>query len=135
LRAFRKKIPQAAPGPGSPVPSTTEPPVKPGSRTYAEVFTGVRQDSGDPLNFIKMMREFYYQESITDKKTVVFSDSLNVELCLKYKAEAEAQGLQPTFGVGTFLTSKMNLYCTLSAPTNSRQTTSFRSRRARSLSR
>jgi nicotinate phosphoribosyltransferase len=70
------------------------------------VFTGVRQDSGDPLDFIKMMRNFYDQEGVTDKKTIVFSDSLNIELCFKYKAAAEAEGFQPTFGVGTFLTSE-----------------------------
>lgn len=76
-----------------------------GDRSYAQVFTGVRQDSGDPLEFIKLMRSFYDQQGIKDKKTVVFSDSLNLELCLKYKAAAEAAGLQPTFGVGTFLTN------------------------------
>lgn len=74
-------------------------------KTFAQVFTGVRQDSGDPLDFIKMMREFYDQEGIKDKKTIVFSDSLNLDLCFKYKAAAEAEGFQPSFGVGTFLTS------------------------------
>ena len=34
------------------------------SRTYAEVFTGVRQDSGDPAGFVKMMRAFYDAEGI-----------------------------------------------------------------------
>lgn len=75
-------------------------------KTYAQAFTGVRQDSGDPLDFIKMMRDFYDEQGIKDKKTIVFSDSLNIDLCLKYKAAAEAQGFQPTFGVGTFLTSE-----------------------------
>jgi nicotinate phosphoribosyltransferase len=51
------------------------------------------------------MRNFYDEEGIKDKKTIVFSDSLNLELCFKYKAAAEAAGFQPTFGVGTFLTS------------------------------
>jgi nicotinate phosphoribosyltransferase len=74
------------------------------------MFTGVRQDSGDPLDFIKMMREFYDSHGITDKKVMVFSDSLNLELCSKYKAAAEAQGFQPTFGVGTFFTSKSKLF-------------------------
>lgn len=129
LRAFKKQIPNvttALPGGSTTLPSaaastnndavqtmaSTEPPIqapldgKAGPRrTYAEVFTGVRQDSGDPLDFIKMMREFYDQEGIKDAKTIVFSDSLNLDLCFKYKAAAEAQGFQPTFGVGTFLTS------------------------------
>lgn len=132
LRAFKKPIPSyttaepgaAATNPSSAAGSTissidtlseTKPPLhapisKPNPRetsvpTYAQVFTGVRQDSGDPEGFIKMMRSFYDAEGITDKKTIVFSDSLNIDLCLKYKAAAETQGFQPTFGVGTFLTN------------------------------
>lgn len=95
LQAFKKRIPAV----------TTDGAQNP-QRTFAEAFTGVRQDSGDPLDFIKMMRQFYDQEGIKDKKTIVFSDSLNLELCFKYKAAAEAEGFQPTFGVGTFLTSE-----------------------------
>ena len=74
--------------------------------TYAEVFTGTRQDSGDPAEFVKMMREFYDKQGIRDKKTIVFSDSLNIERCLEYKEVSEKAGFQPTFGVGTFLTSE-----------------------------
>lgn len=73
--------------------------------TFAQTFTGVRQDSGDPKDFIKMMRAFYDAEGVKDRKTIVFSDSLNIELCLEYKKAAEAEGFQPTFGVGTFLTN------------------------------
>ncbi|KAF2192275.1 nicotinate phosphoribosyltransferase [Zopfia rhizophila CBS 207.26] len=131
LKAFRKQVPSlatAAPGPATTLPSavaatlpdveslaSTKPPLlapidgdsthQNQRPTYAQVFTGVRQDSGDPLDFIKMMREFYDKEGITQKKTIVFSDSLNIDLCLKYKAAAKAQGFQPTFGVGTFLTN------------------------------
>ncbi|EFX00922.1 nicotinate phosphoribosyltransferase [Grosmannia clavigera kw1407] len=74
-------------------------------RTYAEVFTGVRQDSGDPAVYVKTMRAFYDQQGITAKKVIVFSDSLNIETSLAYKKVAEASGFQPTFGVGTFLTN------------------------------
>lgn len=94
--------------------ATTQPPVAApvttgGShptKTYAQVFTGVRQDSGDPTYFVKMVRDFYDSEGITDKKVVVFSDSLNIEHCLEYKTIAEEAHLTPTFGVGTFFTSK-----------------------------
>ena len=72
---------------------------------YAKVFTGTRQDSGDPLEFIKVMRRFYDDVGIKDKKSIVFSDSLNVERCIEYKEAAEAAGFQPSFGVGTFFTS------------------------------
>jgi nicotinate phosphoribosyltransferase len=131
LKAFKKQIPNVTtaieggsatlPSAGSTTDSvdtlaSTQPPIHAGldganrpRKTYAEVFTGVRQDSGDPLDFVKMMREFYDQEGIKEKKTIVFSDSLNLELCFKYKAAAEAAGFQPTFGVGTFLTSTCQL--------------------------
>lgn len=129
LKAFKKQIPNittaveggsatqpsaaSATTPGTQSLASTEPPIHAGleganrpRKTFAEVFTGVRQDSGDPLDFVKMMRKFYDQEGIKDKKTIVFSDSLNLELCFKYKHAAEEAGFQPTFGVGTFLTSE-----------------------------
>lgn len=76
------------------------------TKTYAQVYTGVRQDSGDPTYFVKMVRDFYDREGITDKKVVVFSDSLDIEHCLEYKTIAEEADLTPTFGVGTFFTSE-----------------------------
>ena len=75
-------------------------------RSYAQTFTGVRQDSGNPLEFVKVMRDFYTSQSITDKKTIVFSDSLNIERCFEYKQAAEEAGLNATFGIGTFLSSR-----------------------------
>ncbi|EED21804.1 nicotinate phosphoribosyltransferase [Talaromyces stipitatus ATCC 10500] len=74
-------------------------------KTYAQVFTGVRQDSGDPRNFVRLVRDFYDKQGITDKKVIVFSDSLKVNNCLEYKAISEQAGFQPTFGVGTFFTN------------------------------
>ncbi|KAG6305535.1 hypothetical protein E4U45_000135 [Claviceps purpurea] len=75
------------------------------TKTYAETFTGVRQDSGDPTEYTKMLRDYYDQQEIKEKKTIVFSDSLNIERCLEYKKVSEDLGFQPTFGVGTFLTN------------------------------
>ena len=110
LDAVATRIPGAT---GAP----TSPPDSPGrehrapdyvgskGRSYAQIFRGVRQDSGNPLQYVKLMKEFYQREGITEKKTVVFSDSLNVERCLEYKQAAEEAGFSPTFGVGTFLTS------------------------------
>lgn len=95
LDAFRKTI--SAPDGDAPVQST---------KTYAQTYTGVRQDSGDPSHFVKAVREFYDREGITDKKTVVFSDSLDIKSCLEYKALAEESGFTPSFGVGTFFTSE-----------------------------
>ncbi|KAF2271245.1 nicotinate phosphoribosyltransferase [Westerdykella ornata] len=102
LQAFKKTIPSRA---STGMPVEGGPAEQQSATTFAQVFSGVRQDSGDPLDFIKMMREFYVEQGIREKKTIVFSDSLNVDLCLKYKSAAEAQGFQPTFGVGTFFTN------------------------------
>ncbi|KAI8297520.1 Nicotinate phosphoribosyltransferase [Colletotrichum sp. SAR11_240] len=74
-------------------------------QTYAELFQGVRQDSGDPADYVKMLRQYYDSQGITEKKTMVFSDSLDIDKCLQYKAISEAAGFTPTFGVGTFLTN------------------------------
>ncbi|KAI9743599.1 MAG: nicotinate phosphoribosyltransferase [Claussenomyces sp. TS43310] len=98
LRAFRKSIPQPAVIVRDDM-ETKRP------KTFAQVFNGVRQDSGDPADFVKLMREFYDKEGIADKKTIVFSDSLNIELCIQYKKISEDAGFQPSFGVGTFLTN------------------------------
>lgn len=73
--------------------------------SYAEVFTGVRQDSGDPLEFLHIVSNFYRSQGITDKKVVVYSDSLDVEKCCKYRAATVEAGLTPSFGVGTFFTN------------------------------
>lgn len=73
--------------------------------TYAQIFSGVRQDSGDPATYVQTVREYYEREGITDKKTIVFSDSLDIDRCLEYKKIAEDAGFAPTFGVGTFLTN------------------------------
>jgi nicotinate phosphoribosyltransferase len=72
--------------------------------SYAEVFTGIRQDSGDPREYIKLAADFYKSIGVRGK-TIVFSDSLNVDRCLEYKELAEAYGFNPSFGVGTFFTN------------------------------
>ncbi|KAH8682281.1 Quinolinate phosphoribosyl transferase [Xylariales sp. PMI_506] len=101
LKAFSKPVKYL---PGTPnVPAENENTAS--SRTYAEAFAGVRQDSGDPAVFVKIMRDFYDKQGIKEKKTIVFSDSLDVEKCIEYKKISEDAGFQPTFGVGTFLTN------------------------------
>ena len=75
------------------------------SKTYAQVFAGIRQDSGDPVKYIDVARKFYDLAGITDKKAIVFSDSLNVDRCIEYKEIAEKHNFRPSFGVGTFFTS------------------------------
>jgi nicotinate phosphoribosyltransferase len=75
------------------------------TKTFAHVFTGIRQDSGDPATFVKTMRDFYNNQGIIDRKTIVFSDSLNIDLCFEYKKISEEAGFQPAFGIGTYFTN------------------------------
>ena len=75
------------------------------SSTYAHIFTGIRQDSGDPEDYVRIAREFYDSIGIQEPKTLTFSDSLNTDRCIRYKTFAEKHGFNPTFGVGTFLTN------------------------------
>ncbi|KAE9983947.1 hypothetical protein BLS_003352 [Venturia inaequalis] len=104
LKAFDKPIPSLASA-ATDSALVTASTVADSKTTYAKAFTGVRQDSGNPADFTKMMRQFYDKVGITDKKAIVFSDSLNVELCLQYKKQAEELGFTPSFGIGTFLTN------------------------------
>ena len=76
------------------------------ARSYADVFAGVRQDSGDPEAFVQKMRDFYDSVGIKNK-TIIFSDSLNVDRCVRYKKLSEEKELTASFGIGTFLTSKI----------------------------
>ncbi|KAF2771088.1 nicotinate phosphoribosyltransferase [Teratosphaeria nubilosa] len=96
LRSFVKPAPKSG---------TTAPESEGKDPSYAEIYTGVRQDSGDPIEYIHTMKTFYRSIDIQDKKAIVFSDSLNVERCLQYKDACEAAGLIPSFGVGTFFTN------------------------------
>ncbi|KAF3069740.1 Nicotinate phosphoribosyltransferase [Daldinia childiae] len=104
LKAFSKPVRYLPDTPNIPVldegtQSTTSP------RSYADIYGGVRQDSGNPPDFVKLMRNFYESQGIKDKKTIVFSDSLDIDKCIEYKRISEEYGFQPTFGVGTFLTN------------------------------
>ncbi|PSK34196.1 hypothetical protein B9Z65_8522 [Elsinoe australis] len=96
LKAFAK------PTPNEYSLKATDPSTAP---TYAHVFAGTRQDSGDPAEFVRLIKDFYTKQSITDHKTVVFSDSLNVEKCIEYKKITEEAQLTPSFGIGTFFTN------------------------------
>jgi nicotinate phosphoribosyltransferase len=120
LRAFRKPAPlHAVSGSGA---TSTFPTADatPGERSgtitsnnddsesqesYASIFNGTRQDSGDPLEFVKTMRRFYDSEGITTKKAIVFSDALNVDRCIQYRSAAIDAGFAPSFGVGTNFTN------------------------------
>lgn len=72
--------------------------------SYAEVFGGIRQDSGDPKEYLKLAYDFYKSIGV-EGKSIVFSDALDVDKCLEYKQLAESYGFKPSFGVGTHFTN------------------------------
>ncbi|KAF2486705.1 Quinolinate phosphoribosyl transferase [Neohortaea acidophila] len=96
LRAFVKPAPPS---------NTTNQPDRAQDPSYAQVFTGVRQDSGDPLAYLQIMKKFYTSQGITDKKVIVYSDSLNTDKCIQYRRATVEAGLSPSFGIGTFFTN------------------------------
>jgi nicotinate phosphoribosyltransferase len=72
----------------------------------ASRFTGVRQDSGDAFEFVDIMVSHYKSIGIDPStKTIVFSDSLNVQRSIDLHDRAEKAGIKASFGIGTSLTN------------------------------
>lgn len=68
-------------------------------------FDGVRHDSGCPFNFVDKVVKHYNSLNIDPMtKTIVFSDSLDVELVLKLVEKCK-NVIKCSFGIGTFLTN------------------------------
>ena len=67
---------------------------------YARVFDSVRQDSGNPFKFTDKIINHYKSLGIDPKtKTIIFSDSLNTQLCVDLKRYCT--GINCSFGIGT----------------------------------
>lgn len=87
---------------------STETFLKDFDRDLASKCSGVRQDSGDPIAFVPRIVRHYKSHDVNPKtKTIVFSDSLDVDRCLELKKWADKHGIGSSFGVGTFLTSTL----------------------------
>lgn len=78
---------------------------------FTDAYKGVRQDSGDPSEYTRHIAAHFKKLGYApNTKAIIYSDSLDIEKCVKYKREAEENGLNAFFGVGTFLTSKFQYY-------------------------
>ncbi|RJP35000.1 MAG: nicotinate phosphoribosyltransferase [Actinobacteria bacterium] len=76
---------------------------------FAKVFDGIRQDSGDPFEFLESAIGHYENLGIDPaSKTIVFSDSLNLELARSIH-EACARRVKDIYGIGTFLTNDVGV--------------------------
>lgn len=79
------------------------------SLKQAKLFDGVRCDSGNPLEFTDKVIQFYKENRIDPtSKTVVFSDSLNIEIVKEIK-EYVGDRIHDTYGIGTFFTNDVGV--------------------------
>ncbi|KAL5532607.1 NPT1 [Sanghuangporus sanghuang] len=75
-------------------------------RDRALRWTGLRQDSGDPLVYAPRAKEIYQSMGIDQRtKSIIYSDALTDEKALKIKAQCDEVGFPCSFGIGTFLTN------------------------------
>ncbi|GMM33097.1 nicotinate phosphoribosyltransferase [Saccharomycopsis crataegensis] len=74
---------------------------------YSDCYVGFRQDSGDPLAYTdKVARHVFEVLKLPQfSKSICFSDSLNIEKCIKYFDYAKAKGFNSNFGIGTNFTN------------------------------
>ena len=83
------------------------------SREDVMYFTGPRQDSGDPCEFVDKTIAFYRRIGLSQKeiaqKTIIFSDSLDVPRALEILRYARNAGIRAAFGIGTNFTNDVGL--------------------------
>lgn len=78
------------------------------NQTYATLFSGVRHDSGDPLEWGEKIIQHYKNLGIDPTtKTLLFSDSLNFERATKIKKHFEGKA-KVAFGIGTYLSNPLD---------------------------
>ena len=73
--------------------------------TYATLFSGVRHDSGDPVEWGEKMLDHYRKLGIDPKtKTLLFSDSLDFERAAKLYGHFREKA-KVAFGIGTYISN------------------------------
>ena len=88
---------------------TTEVFLKEFTKYEASLFDGVRQDSGDPIEWGYRMLEHYKKLGIpTNNKRFVFSDALDADKYVKI-ANTFQPFAQPIGGIGTFLSNNVGV--------------------------
>lgn len=72
---------------------------------HAKLFDGIRQDSGDPLEFIDKAVCFYLKNRIDPStKTIVFSDALDFDKIRKIRQHSAGK-IHDVYGIGTYLSN------------------------------
>lgn len=78
------------------------------NKTYANLFSGVRHDSSDPIAWGEKIIDHYKKLNIDPKtKTLLFSDSLNFERATKIKKHFDGR-CKIAFGIGTYLSNPLS---------------------------
>lgn len=76
--------------------------------TYATLFSGVRHDSGDPIEWGEKMISHYMNLGINPAtKTLLFSDSLDFERATKIRERFDGR-CDVAFGIGTYLSNPLD---------------------------
>ena len=79
------------------------------NKLQANCYTGVRHDSGDPIEWGEMMIEHYESLGIDPKtKTLLFSDSLNFDKAQTIYNHFRGR-INVSFGIGTYLSNDTNV--------------------------
>ena len=74
---------------------------------FCKLFDGVRHDSGDPFEWGEKLLAHYRSMRVDARtKTFVFSDSLNIPLCIELYERFHTR-CKPAFGMGTNLTNDL----------------------------
>ncbi|KIK92417.1 hypothetical protein PAXRUDRAFT_147374 [Paxillus rubicundulus Ve08.2h10] len=72
----------------------------------ARQWAGLRQDSGNPLEFAPAAKAMYDNIGVDiGTKSIIYSDALTLDKVLQLKKQCDEIGFKCSFGIGTFLTN------------------------------